>query len=147
MTVLSPSARYDQQRGRTPNTLLEHSLQMLKVLPQPAPQRELVLVGDSAYAALDFLSQMQALKITVVSRLRMEAALYAPAPAYSGRPAQERQTPAQSGTGLDPSRHGVDARAIGLIRWAAAPDGHRFRLCCVVPHRQTTCPHPLGAGA
>jgi len=32
MTVLSPSERYYQQRGRAPKTLLERSLQMLKVL-------------------------------------------------------------------------------------------------------------------
>ncbi len=85
MSVLSPSARYYQQRGRVPKTLLQRSVQMLALLRRCLPQRELVLVGDSAYAALDFLSQMQALKITVVSRLRLDAALYEPAPTYSGR--------------------------------------------------------------
>lgn len=85
MTVLSPSERYYQQRGRSPKTMLQRSRQMLALLRRWLPQRELVLVGDSAYAALDFLSQMQAMKITVVSRLRMDAALYEPAPPYSGR--------------------------------------------------------------
>ncbi len=88
MTVLSPSERYYQQRGRSPKSNLQRSRQMLALLRRWLPQRELVLVGDSAYAALDFLSQMQGMKIAVVCRLRMDAALYEPAPPYSrrGRP-------------------------------------------------------------
>jgi DDE superfamily endonuclease len=85
MTALSPSERYYQQRGRTPQTLLERSVQMLKVLRRWCPQRVLVVVGDSAYAALDFLSAVQQLHLTFVTRLRLDAALYEPAPPYSGK--------------------------------------------------------------
>jgi hypothetical protein len=85
MTALSPSERYYQQRGRTPQTLLERSLQMLKLLRRWLPERVLVVVGDSAYAALDFLSAMQQMEVTFVTRLRLDAALYEPAPAYSGK--------------------------------------------------------------
>ena len=85
MTALAPSERYYQARGRTPPTLLERSAQMLKLLRRWLPQRALVVVGDSAYAALDFLSAMQHLKLTFVTRLRMDAALYEPAPPYSGK--------------------------------------------------------------
>lgn len=85
MTALSPSERYYQQRRRRPKTLLERSLQMLKVLRRWLPERGLVVVGDSAYAALDFLSAMQQLHVTFVTRLRLDAALYDPAPPYSGK--------------------------------------------------------------
>jgi hypothetical protein len=85
MTALSPSERYYQQRRRTPQTLLERSVQMLKLLRRWLPERTLVVVGDSAYAALDFLSHMQDLKLTFVTRLRLDAALYQPAPPYSGK--------------------------------------------------------------
>lgn len=85
MTVLSPSERYYQQRGRTPKTLLERSLQMLKLLRRWLPEQELVVVGDSAYAALDFLSAMRQVQVTFVTRLRLDAALYEPAPPYSGK--------------------------------------------------------------
>ena len=85
MTVLSPSERYYQARGRNPQTLLERSTQMLKLLRRWLPERALVVVGDSAYAALDFLSAMQHLKLTFVTRLRLDAALYEPAPPYSGK--------------------------------------------------------------
>jgi DDE superfamily endonuclease len=85
MTVLSPSERYYQQRGRTPQTLLARSVQMLKLLRRWLPKRALVVVGDSAYAALDFLSAMRQLHLTFVTRLRLDAALYEPAPPYSGQ--------------------------------------------------------------
>jgi hypothetical protein len=85
MTVLSPSERYYQARGRTPQTLLARSVQMLKVLRRWLPERALVVVGDSAYAALDFLSEMQRLTLTFVTRLRIDAALYEPVPPYSGK--------------------------------------------------------------
>jgi hypothetical protein len=84
MTVLSPSERYYQARGRHPRTLLERSVQMLKLLRRWLPARALVVVGDSAYAALDFLITMQHLNLTFVTRLRLDAALYEPAPPYSG---------------------------------------------------------------
>ena len=80
MTVLSPSERYYQQRGRTPQTLLERSEQMLRLLRRWLPTAVVVIVGDSAYAALDFLHQMQQLKLTFITRLRMDAALYDPVP-------------------------------------------------------------------
>jgi len=85
MTVLSPSERYYQQRGRTAKTVLERSVQMLKVLRRWLPNQPVVVVGDSAYAALDFLSSLQSLTLTFVTRLRLDAALYEPAPPYSGR--------------------------------------------------------------
>jgi len=93
MTVLSPSERYYQLRGRSPKTLLERSMQMLKLLRRWLPQAELVVVGDNAFAALDFLAAAQHLDVTVIARLRLDAALYEPAPPYSGcgRPRKKGQ--------------------------------------------------------
>lgn len=85
MTVLSPSERYYQERGRQAQSMLERSEQMLKLLRRWLPKRALVVVGDSAYAALDFLAVMQQHTITFVTRLRLDAALYDPAPSYSGK--------------------------------------------------------------
>jgi DDE superfamily endonuclease len=85
MTVLSPSERYYQERGRSPKTVLDRSLQMLKALRRWLPGREMVVVGDSSYAALDFLNDSRSLDITFIARLRLDAALYEPAPPYSGR--------------------------------------------------------------
>lgn len=97
ITALAPSERYYQQRGRQAQTLLQRSVQMLKLLRRWLPKRELVVVGDSEFAALDFLAQMHRLKLTFVTRLRMDAALYAPAPPYSGK-----GRPRKKGTRLPP---------------------------------------------
>jgi len=85
MTVLSPWERYYQQRQRAPKTLLERSGQMLKALRRFLPQDKIVVVGDNAFAALDFLALMRQLKVTFVARLRLDAALYEPAPPYNKR--------------------------------------------------------------
>lgn len=86
MTALAPSERYYEARGRTPKTLTERAMQMLKRLRRWLPNRKLVIVGDSSYAALDLLAACQALSepVMFVTRLRMDAALYKPAPPYAG---------------------------------------------------------------
>jgi DDE superfamily endonuclease len=56
------------------------------------PDRALIVVADSSYAALELLAwcARQARPLTVISRLRLDAALYRPAPArrpgQTGRP-------------------------------------------------------------
>jgi hypothetical protein len=47
----------------------------------------MIIVGDSTYAALDFLNACQTLNkpVAVITRLRLDAALYEPPPPYSGR--------------------------------------------------------------
>lgn len=86
MTVLAPSERYYETRGRKPKTLTKRAMQMIKQLRRWLPDRQLVIVGDSSYAALDLLATCQALSepVTFVTRLRMDAALYEPAPPYAG---------------------------------------------------------------
>jgi hypothetical protein len=44
------------------------------------PERTLVLVTDSSFAALEFLAALGRHKVTCITRLRLDAALYAPAP-------------------------------------------------------------------
>jgi hypothetical protein len=55
---------------------------MLGQLRRWLPERSLVLVADNGYAALDFLSRVTHRKpaITCITRLRLDARLYAPAP-------------------------------------------------------------------
>lgn len=92
LSVLAPSERYHQQQGRRHKTLSDWARQMLKQVRRWLPERPLVLVADSGYAVLDLLHACQSLPtpVTVVTRLRLDAALYEPAPArapgQSGRP-------------------------------------------------------------
>jgi hypothetical protein len=86
LTAPAPSERYYRQRGRSPKTLLQRAFQMIAQLRRWLPHRDLVVVADSSYAALDFLHACQSLKnpVTIITRLRMDAALYEPAPPYAG---------------------------------------------------------------
>lgn len=87
LTVLAPSERYYQQRRRKPKTITDWARQMLFQLRRWLPHTALIVVGDSTYAALEFLHACQQLPqpVTVITRLRMDAALYEPAPPYQGK--------------------------------------------------------------
>ena len=91
LTVLAPSARYYQQRGRRQKKLTDWARQMIMQLRRWLPHRPLVLVGDNGYAVLDLLHRCQSLAqpVTLIARLRLDAALYAPPrqPGHNGRPA------------------------------------------------------------
>jgi hypothetical protein len=92
LTVLAPSERYHQTRGRRHKTITDWGRQMLLQLRRWLPNRAIVVVADSTYAVLDLLARCQRLTrpITVITRLRLDAALYDPAPARTatmkGRP-------------------------------------------------------------
>jgi len=82
LTVLAPSERYHQQRGKRHKTLPDHARQMIKQLRRWLPNRALVVVADSTYAVIELLAACARLPqaVTVVTRLRLDAALYDPAP-------------------------------------------------------------------
>jgi hypothetical protein len=86
ITALAPSERYYETRGRKPKTLTERAQQLIRQVRRWLPHRAIVIVGDSSYAALDLLAACQALAepVTFVTRLRLDAALYEPAPPYAG---------------------------------------------------------------
>ncbi len=91
MTVLCPSERFYAQRGRHHQTLLERAWQMIRLVMRWLPGREVVFVADSSFAALGLLDQVQQLsRASVITRLRLDAALYDPppprAPGQKGRP-------------------------------------------------------------
>ncbi len=93
LTVLAPSSRYHQQQGRRHKKITDWARQMIMQLRRWLPHRPLVLVGDNGYAVLDLLHRCQSLRepVTLIARLRLDAALYAPAPprppGQTGRPA------------------------------------------------------------
>jgi hypothetical protein len=87
LTALAPSERYYEERGRKPKKVTDWARQLVYQLRRWLPNRVLIMVGDSAYAALEFLHACQALRqpVTVITRLRLDAALYQPAPVYTGK--------------------------------------------------------------
>jgi DDE superfamily endonuclease len=91
LTVLCPSERFYAQRGRRHHTLLERAWQSIRLVRRWLPGRELVFVADSSFAALEWLALVaRLLGVSVITRLRLDAALYDPppprAPGQRGRP-------------------------------------------------------------
>jgi len=78
LTVLAPSERYDQQRGRSHRKVLDKAAAMVRLVRWWLPEHDLVIVGDGAYAANEFASYLQHFKrpVTLVSRFYLDAALY-----------------------------------------------------------------------
>lgn len=79
LTVLSPSARYHEKKGLRHKKLTDWARQMLLQLRRWLPDLPLVVVADSSFAAIEFLAAVKD-AVTVVTRLRLDAALYARAP-------------------------------------------------------------------
>ena len=94
LSVLCPSERYYARRGRAPKKLTDHArqalLQLARWLGALSPGRRLVVVADSGFAAIRLLAAVRA-HATVVTRLRLDAALYDPAPPRT--PGQRGRTP------------------------------------------------------
>jgi DDE superfamily endonuclease len=91
LTVLCPSERFYAQRGRRHQPLPERAWQMIRLLGRWVPEREIVCVADSSFAVLELLDKVKQLpRASVITRLRLDAALYDPppprAPRTTGRP-------------------------------------------------------------
>ncbi|HEV8043685.1 MAG TPA: transposase [Rubrobacter sp.] len=82
LSVLAPSERYATERGKRHKKLTDWARQLLFLVRRWWPEREIVAVADSGYAAIALLSRCARLSkpITFVTRLRLDAALYEPAP-------------------------------------------------------------------
>jgi hypothetical protein len=92
LTVLAPSERYHQTQGKRHKKLSDWARQMVKQVRQWLPQRPIVLVSDSSFAVLELLNAFRHLdSVTAVTRLRLDAALYQPAPDY--QPGQKGRPP------------------------------------------------------
>ena len=82
LTVLAPSERYHQERGLRHKTPSDWTRQMITQVRRWLPDRLLVVVADSSYAVLTLLDACRRLRPAVrfITRLRLDAALYEPAP-------------------------------------------------------------------
>jgi hypothetical protein len=92
LTVLAPSERYHQARGQRHKKLTDWARQMFLVVRRWLPERPLVAVTDSSFAVITLLWRIRHLPnpICGITRLRLDAALYDPAPPrkprHTGRP-------------------------------------------------------------
>jgi hypothetical protein len=82
LTVLAPSERYWEKQGRNPKPLTDWARQIVLQAQRWFPTRTLVVVADGAFASLQLLSDWAARRrpITGITRLRLDARLFHPAP-------------------------------------------------------------------
>ncbi len=90
LTALAPSERYCQERGRQHKKLTDWARQLVLQARRWLPGRQLMVVGDSGFAALELLAALSRRGVACITRLRLDAALYDPAsprlPGTNGRP-------------------------------------------------------------
>jgi hypothetical protein len=82
LTTLAPSERFYKGKVRGHKKLTDWARQMLLQVRRWLPERTLVVVADGSYAAILLLERLQRLPnpICMITRLRLDAALYKPAP-------------------------------------------------------------------
>jgi hypothetical protein len=82
LTCLAPSERFYEKKARTHKKLTDWGRQMVMQLRRWLPERQLVIVADSSFAAILWLFQLSQLpgQVCLIVRFRLDAALYAPAP-------------------------------------------------------------------
>jgi hypothetical protein len=84
LCVLAHSERYATEQGKRHKPITEWAWQLLLLVRRWYPQREIVAVADGGYASLKLLDRCCRLSsskpITFITRLRLDAALYEPAP-------------------------------------------------------------------
>jgi hypothetical protein len=93
LSALAPSERYDEEHGKRHKSITEWAWQLLLLIRRWHPGREIVAVADGGYASLKLLDRCRRLRepITFITRLRLDAALYEPAPPrYSGQMGRPR---------------------------------------------------------
>jgi hypothetical protein len=92
LSALAYSERYANEHGKRHKPLTEWAWQLLLLVRRWHPERKIVAVADRTYASLKLLDRCRRLSepITFITRLRLDAALYEPAPPRSpgqmGRP-------------------------------------------------------------
>jgi hypothetical protein len=87
LTCLAPSQRYYEGKARTHKKVTDWGRQMIMQLRRWLPNRHLVIVADSEFAAISWLFRLTQLPgaLALIVRLRLDAALYKPAPQRTAR--------------------------------------------------------------
>ena len=101
LTMLAPSKRFYADKPRSPKTLLDWARQAALQIHRRLPGRRIVIVGDTAVAAIDFLAAVRAMSVSSPGCASMP--IFMPPPhtgvEVADAPAQG-QAPAQAQSGL-----------------------------------------------
>lgn len=79
LTALAPSERFAREQGRRHKKLTDWARQLLILVARWLPERRLIAVADSSYAAIELLAAICD-RLTLITRLRLDARLFDPPP-------------------------------------------------------------------
>ena len=79
LTALAPSERFAREQGRRHKKLTDWARQLLVLVARWLPERRLIAVADSSYAAIELLAAVRR-HLTMITRLRLDARLFDPPP-------------------------------------------------------------------
>lgn len=99
LTVLAPSQRYHSKRQQPHKRLSDWARQMVYQVRRWLPERSIILLGDGSFAVFELLWSLTHIEtpVHVVTRLRLDAEVYLPAPP---RQAKQMGRPRKVGTRL-----------------------------------------------
>ncbi len=124
LSALAPSERYAKEHNKQHKPLTEWAGQLLVLVRRWYPEQEIIAVADGGYASLKLLDRCRSLSnpITFITRLRLDAALYEPAPprrpGQRGRPRiKGERLPNLSVIAEDPD---TDWASIAVASWYGA---------------------------
>jgi hypothetical protein len=150
LTVLAPSARWSETHRKRHKTLTDWARQAILQTKRWLPNRLLIFVADSGFAALELLAAVRC-HVCVITRLRLDAALFKPPPR---RRKGQRGRPPLKGRRLPTLRAVLASRKtvwtagrLSMVQRPATQATHRYRHCGLVPCRHSAGADPLGAGA
>jgi hypothetical protein len=79
LTILAPSQRANAERGRRHKPLTRWAIQAILQTRRWLPGRAITIVGDSSFASLELIAAVRR-HVRLITRLRLDASLFAPAP-------------------------------------------------------------------
>jgi hypothetical protein len=79
LTILAPSQRANAARGRRHKPLTRWAIQAILQIRRWLPDRAITIVGDSSFACLELIAAVRR-HVRLITRLRLDANLFAPAP-------------------------------------------------------------------
>jgi len=112
LTVLAPSERANAKLNRRHKTIVGWTRQMIAQVRRWFPQRRIVLIGDGTYSSVALLRWCAGMRgpVTLVTRLRLDARLYAPPP--SPIPGRRGPKPKKGARLASLAQRATDANAV-----------------------------------
>jgi hypothetical protein len=84
LTVLAPSQRYEENKGRRHKALTDWARQGILQIKRWLPNRPIIIVADSSFSAIELIAAVRR-HVCFITRLRLDANLFAPAPKRHSR--------------------------------------------------------------